>query len=114
MEKTMANNFKQPGDVMDLVNTGSTTIDSGDVVVVGNRCAVALVDIAPGKAGTAGVTGVWLLPKASAGVFAQGAALYWDATNKVATATADGHVSVGYAFSAAAAGEVVVEVKLNA
>lgn len=45
----MANNFIQPGKVLDYVNTTTDTVVSGQVVLVGVILGVALGNIAPGK-----------------------------------------------------------------
>lgn len=108
----MSKTFKQPGEVMDYAAAAATA--SGDVVVVGTRVGVALTAIAAGSTGSLAVTGVHTLAKLSTDVVAQGALLYWDATNKRLTTTASGNTLAGYAFNAAAAASTVADIKLNA
>jgi len=109
----MAQNIIQDGDIIDFVNGGSA-ITSGSGVLIGARLGVALVDIASGATGACAVSRVAELPKLSTDVVAQGAALYWDNTNKRLTVTASGNTLAGYAFKAAGSGVTTVLIKLNA
>lgn len=107
----MTKRFIQPGNVLD--HTPSAAVASGDVVVIGVRVGVALTDIAANDTGSLQVTGVFNLPKKSADTVAQGAAVYWDATNKQITTTASGNTLAGYAAQAAGAATTAVDVKIN-
>lgn len=104
-------NYIQPGEVADIVP--GADVAAGDVVVIGVRIAVAATAIKSGATGSASVTGVFTLPKAT-GALAQGAAVYWDATAKKVTATATSNTLAGYAFAAAASGDATIPVKINA
>lgn len=103
--------FIQPGNVLD--HTPAAAVASGDVVVIGARVGVALADIAANATGSLQVTGVFQLAKKAADTVAQGALVYWDATNKYITTTASGNTLAGFAASAAGATTTAVNVKLN-
>jgi predicted RecA/RadA family phage recombinase len=96
---------------MDYV--AAADVSSGDVVVAGSRVGVALTDIASGASGSAQTTGVFSVPKASADDIAQGVEVYWDATAGDATLTSSANTLMGYAFVAAGAGVITLDVKLN-
>lgn len=109
----MARGYKQTGET--LTYTATADIASGDVVQVGARFGVALVDIPDTKAGTVKMDGVWTLPKLSTDVVTQGALLYWDASAGHATITAGAGPLplLGYAHAAAGNGATVVDVNIN-
>ncbi len=109
----MAKNYIQPGEVLDYVVAG-TSITSGSGVLIGTKLGVALKDGAVGDTIAAAVKGVYSLPKLSTDAPAQGAALYWDNTNKRLTTTASGNTLAGYAAAAAANGAATVNIALNA
>ncbi|WP_396616790.1 DUF2190 family protein [Lysobacter soli] len=109
----MAKNYIQPGDVLDLTVSGAA-ITSGSGVLIGTRLGVALKDGAIGETIAAAVKGVYNLPKLGSDVVAQGAALYWDNTNKRLTTTASGNSLAGYAAAAAGNGVASVNIALNA
>lgn len=110
----MAQNYINSGDVFDYTVPASTTIASGDVVIMaaGGAVGVALGggttgDVIPVK--TCGVFEVAKLTT-SGNVFAQGAKVYHDGT----TATiVDTDEFIGYAYTAAIQADTVVEVKLK-
>lgn len=76
------------GDVTAIQHTASSTIGSGDVVVLGTaheakaRIGVALVNIASGATGSVAVTGCFTFPKVAAAVIAQGESVGWDASEE--------------------------------
>ena len=74
----MANNYIQPGDIIDF--TAGTNITAGTVVRIGNILGVTLVDIANGATGSVGIRGVFTVPKVSGAVIAAGESLTWDAS----------------------------------
>lgn len=104
----MANNFIQPGTVLDYVNNSGAAISSGDVVVVGGVLGVALTDIDAGATGSVQTQGVFRVPKVSGAVIAQGESLTWDvsagAFDDNAATPATGDVTGPCAYAAAAAG----------
>lgn len=108
----MTKRFVQPGNVLD--HTPAAAVNSGAVLVIGARIAVALADIAADATGSVQVTGVFELPKKAADTVAQGALVYWDATNQQITTTASGNTLAGFAAHAAAATTTAVDVKINA
>ena len=108
----MTTRFVQPGRVLDYANGGTAKI-SGAVVVVGTLVGVCLAAIAANATGSVQICGVFNLPKKAGDTPAQGAAVYWDATNGYITTTASGNTLAGKAFVAAASGDANVAVLLN-
>ena len=93
--------------------TAGADLASGAVVLVGTKVGVATSSIANGSAGSIQVTGVFSIAKLSTDVVAQGAALYWDNTNKRLTVTASGNTYAGWATAAAGNGATTVNAKIN-
>jgi len=106
-------NYVQPGDVLDYTNAGAA-LAAGAGVLIGVRLGVAMGDIATGATGSIRVKGVVNLPKNTTDVMAQGAALYWDNTNKRLTTTTTSNTLAGYAADPAANGDATVNIALNA
>jgi predicted RecA/RadA family phage recombinase len=72
----MTTTFKQDGKVIQY--TASADIPAGKVVKIGNLLGVALVAIPNGGTGSVALEGVFLAPKVSGAVIAQGESLVWD------------------------------------
>jgi len=87
-------------------------VAAGDVVQIGNLIGIAQFNIAAGATGAVAVTGVWGVEKDSAAITA-GAAVYWNAADKVATATEGSNKLLGYAVAAAAAADATVQVRIG-
>jgi predicted RecA/RadA family phage recombinase len=102
--------------------TPSAAVAAGDVVVEGDLIGVARTPIAAGAPGSLAVEGVFDFPKttgAGSGI-AIGTKVYWDAADKVATASTNNGATppVPYAFlgktvKAAADGDATVRVRLD-
>jgi predicted RecA/RadA family phage recombinase len=110
----MAANKVQDGNIIDYTNATGSDIAAGDLVVIGTRVGVALVDIADGAAGAVAVTGVYEVPKEAALAVTQGDLLYADVTSGELDKTALDQTLAGYAFADAAGAASTVHVKLNA
>lgn len=114
----MADNYVQPGEVIEFTNSGSA-IAAGAVVKVGAVLGVALVDIANGATGSVQITGVFTVPKVSGAVIAQGERLVWDVSagafdDSLATpATGDVSGEAAVAWEAAGNGVTSFKVKLT-
>lgn len=104
-------NFIADGNHME--HTPTAAIISGAMVLAGTKVGVALADIPVNTPGVLRVTGVFNYTKNTADVVAQGAALYWDNTNKRLTTTASGNTYAGYAFAAANGTATTVDIKIN-
>jgi predicted RecA/RadA family phage recombinase len=105
-------NYIQPGDVMQYANAGSA-ISSGDIVVVGDQCGIAVTDIAATSGvGSLAMSGVYQCPKDGDEAFSQGDYLYYDSADGTLTKTATGNTPFGIAFEAAAEAAVVCIAKL--
>lgn len=55
--------YVQRGEILDYTNQTGKTIEAGEVVVFGNRIAVAGTTILEGEIGTLHMTGVYRVPK---------------------------------------------------
>lgn len=101
----MANNYVQPGRVLDWVNTGTSGVASGQVVVAGALLGVALCAIPVGATGSVQVEGVFSVPKKAGAAVGQGVAVVFKAATKDFTvgSPAAGDVSGATAFAFAAA-----------
>lgn len=106
-------NYVQKGDAIDYTNAGEADLAYGDVVNLTTRIGIANSHIPAGETGAIDVVGVYDLPKAAAAAISMGAAVYWDATNKNITATAEGNVPAGWAIAAAGADDTRARVKLG-
>ena len=95
------------------MNTAPVAVASGGGALVGAIFGVAKTNIAQGQRGPFCLTGKFEMPK-DANAIAEGARVYWDNTNKVMTATANGNTLVGVATLAVLAATTTVHVRLNA
>jgi len=106
----MAQNFIQPGNVMDYLNSADADpILSGEVVALPDRVGVAITAIGAGDVGSVQMTGVFAIPKKSGESLTQGAMAYWETTGATATA---GDVKAGLVWVEAFAADATVAVKL--
>lgn len=103
-------NFVQEGDVLHVTLSG--TVASGDVVKAGSVIGVATTSGVSGDVIAVAVEGVFNVAKKSTDTPSQGAALYWDDTNKEMTTTSTSNTLAGYAWEAAGNGDTKVKVRL--
>lgn len=103
--------YVQRGESIDYIP--SVAVAAGDVVIIGNLVGIAKMDIPANTLGALAIIGVFDIAKA-AGEIAAGAALYWDAENKQATATAGANKYLGKSIAAAANADTTVRCKLSA
>lgn len=94
-------------------NAGSTTIEAGTPILQGALFGVAAAQIPVGATGWLETSGVWELPKASAGTANKGAAAYWDATNSQVTGTSTNNALIGVFAEAAVSGSETAVVLLK-
>ncbi len=107
------NNFKQIGDVI-TIPAAAAAVASGQVLKIGNILAVASHSAAIGEPVECKRTGVFLVPKVSGAVIAQGESLTWDVSagsgagafddNAATPASGDVTGAAAFAFEAAGAG----------
>lgn len=115
----MADNYVQPGEVIDWTNGTGSAVAAGDVVKVGKILGVALVGIANGATGSVQITGVFEVPKVSGAVIAQGENLTWDVSagafddNAATPATGDVTGAPAIAFEGAGNGVTSFKVKFT-
>ena len=91
--------------------TAGANVSSGELVKIGALIGVAHNAIVSGSEGEAALEGVYEVPK-EAEVMAQGAVVYFNATNKTVTTTSGSNTVAGYVFVAAAQADTTVRVKL--
>jgi predicted RecA/RadA family phage recombinase len=104
--------FSSEGNVIDY--TPSADVAAGDVVVQGDLVGIARTPIAANAPGSLAIEGLFDFPKATgagSGI-AVGTKVYWDATDKQATATADTNKYLGKTAKTAADGDATVRVRL--
>lgn len=104
--------FKQDGNSIDYINSGSTAIVYGDVVPLTGCIGVAASDIAVGSLGALELVGVYELPAAAAALTI-GQKVYWDAANSNVTATATDNIPCGITIAAKAENALAVDVKIG-
>lgn len=90
-------------------------LKSGEFFVVGIMFGIASNDTASGQPVEMAIGEVYALPKAAGQVWAQGVAIYWDATAKVMTtnSNAGANLKVAAATDAAISAATVGNVRLN-
>jgi predicted RecA/RadA family phage recombinase len=99
--------YIQKGESID--HTPEADVAAGDVVVLGNIVGVAKLDIPANTLGALSLTGIYAVVKDTTAI-GLGTQVYWDATNKKATATATDNTALGLAIraSGSADGEVLL------
>lgn len=104
--------YWQRGETLDYKNTGTAVIEANTVMVIGSRIGVAGTDIMPGEVGSLHVTGVFEMPKTASGAIEMGTNVYFDG-NGITDTEGEDTALAGYAAQAAAAGDIVILVKLT-
>lgn len=105
--------FVQPGDQISV--TAPYDVDSGAGCLVGTLFGVAAHDALSAEDVEIITRGVFDLAKVGSQAWTQGAAIYWDNTNKYCTTTSSGNTLVGKCLVAvgSGAGETTGRVRLN-
>lgn len=104
--------YIQKGDVIDYVNETDATIAAGTAVALTDRIGIAATEIEAGATGTLAVAGIFEMDKTDALVIALGAAVYYNATTGLITAT-ETDTPAGWAVAASAAADTTVRVKIG-
>ena len=99
----MANNYKQPGDVLEFTAPAGG-VTSGTPVLVGKLLVIPLKSAAATAKFPGQTVGVWSVTKAASQAWTEGAAVYWDDTAKVFTTVSTSNTLVGAAAAAVAGG----------
>lgn len=117
----MTTTYKQEGKVIQY--TAGANIAAGKVLKIGNILGVALQDIASGSTGPVAIEGVFLAPKVSGAVIAQGESLTWDVSaasgagefddNAATPATGDVTGAAAFAWTGAGSGVTSLLVKFT-
>lgn len=100
------------GDVF-TATAPSGGVTSGQAFLLGAILVVAVAAAAEGALVAVNTEGVYEVTKLTADTPAQGAALYWDDTNKRLTTTASGNTYAGVAYEAAGGSATTVKIKLK-
>ena len=110
----MADTFVQKGDELEYANSSGAAISQGDVIVSGDMCFIAKVDIANGASGTVYVANsVHTLASEGDTAWVQGDQLYWDPYLLECTKTASSYNRIGVAAAAKLAAGKTAPVLLN-
>lgn len=109
----MADNYIKAGASLSYTNGTGSAIAAGDLVKVGVRVGVALVDIAASASGEVAMDGVYEVDKEASLAVTQGDLLYLDATSGELDKTATSQTLAGYAVESEATSTTTVKVKLN-
>ncbi len=108
-------NFVEEGKTMNYTVPADSSVKSGEVVALGDRCGIAVTDGAEGETIALAAEGVFELPKGS-GAIDQGKKVYLNVAAeggaKTIVTTASGNTFCGYAHEAAKAADTTVLVKL--
>ncbi|OIV46944.1 recombinase RecA [Sodalis sp. TME1] len=107
----MAKNYQQAGLTIPVTNKTDKVLKSGSPVVLGDRIAVAITDIAKDKTGDGFAQGVFRLPKLTTEAIPVGKKVYLKAgTLQLTEADA---VFAGYAWESAEKTATTVAVNIN-
>jgi len=107
----MATNKIQDGYIVEYAAPYAVT--SGQGALIGVRFGVAQATLGNGERGNFEHAGVHRLTKATGEAWTEGAALFWDNTNRRVTTTSSGNTRIGTAAAAAASGDTLGNVLLN-
>lgn len=110
--------YFQRGESLDYTNGTGSKISAGDVLVIGDRIAVAGCDMADGAKGSVEVAGVFLMTKSGTNAISMGQNVYFDGTGITDAADNGGnpataYAPAGYAAAAAAADATEILVKIG-
>mgnify|MGYP003593239597 CR=1 FL=1 len=96
--------------------TAASALAAGDVVFIGTLACVAHHPVDSGDTAELYFGGglVYEVPVTAGTAITQGAALYWNSTSHVASATSTGNTAIGKAYTAASSTATSVLVVLNA
>jgi predicted RecA/RadA family phage recombinase len=105
--------FVHDGNAVDYTPTAD--VAAGEVVVQGDLVGIVRGPIPANRFGSVAVAGIFDFPKTSGTgtAIAAGTKVYWNATTKIATATADGATFLGKTTKAAADADTTVRVRLS-
>ena len=109
----MATNFKQPGDIVQLVSPSGGTVTGVPELILG-LFVVPLATVAVGLPVSCRVDGVWTLAKTSAQAWAEGEKIYWDDGNSRCDTDSTVGQLIGVAVAVAANPTATGLVRLNA
>jgi len=105
-------NYVQRGDT--LTFTTPITVDSGEIVKMGEILGIAANDAELGESLDVTVTGVFDLSKVAADEFAVGDPVYYDEAENLVTSEPTENPRIGVATTVAAAASGFVNVRLSA
>jgi predicted RecA/RadA family phage recombinase len=102
-----------------ITHTPVAVVASGGVAKIGSRIGIAVSNVAAGAPGVFAVEGVHRLPKLVGDPVGQGDTVRWDHLQGVITTATVGAgnasiAAAGFAVTAAAAAETVIDIKINA
>ena len=105
--------LRQNSGCYDYVNSGDSTINSGDPIVNNNIFGFAVRSAKPGEACAVQVDGIWEITVTASTTAAIGATAYWDASTSKVTTVASTNLPIGVFTKAVAATDDTCEVMIN-
>lgn len=93
-------------------HTPSIDLEAGDVVVIGDLVAIAVVPIEANTVGTVTIGGQFHIAKAALDI-GQGLKVYWDDTAKNITTTVGSNKVIGYTVKASLTADTEVPIELG-
>jgi predicted RecA/RadA family phage recombinase len=109
----MAHQLISEGRFINYTPSGADVV-AGQVVALTNHFGIAPRAIADGELGSLDTQGEWELTKLAGAAYTLGQTIYWDAANSRLTSVAGSLKKIGVATQAAASGDTVARIKLNA
>lgn len=110
------NNYVKDGHTRTWVNGTGSAVVAGQVVVVGQQLAIACTDIASGATGEVALDGMFVVPKVTTAVIANGEMVLWDVSagkfDAKSATPATGDVS-NAAIAAEAAGNGATTIRIQ-
>ena len=100
--------------VIQFTNGTGSAISSGDVVDLGSRIGIALVDIAAAAIGSVAIWGIYTLPKDASTITQEQEVYYSVSGEEISTTQAASDPRAGIAVKASATGDSYVDVQINA
>jgi len=92
--------FYQPGNAITFTAPSGGVV-GGTPVIIGTMIVIPAFSAAQDEEFEGVAGGIHILPKATGQAWTEGAALYWDDTNKNCTTTSSGNTAIGTAVKVA-------------
>jgi predicted RecA/RadA family phage recombinase len=107
------NTYNYPAHRIPYTNSGTVTVASGAVVVIGDMIGIVVEDIAASATGVVEIDGVHTLAATTNEAYVQGQQLYWKASTSKLIDDPTGNEKAGRAAAAKASAGTTVKIILN-